>query len=442
MTGRTHVFLGPSLARDIASKLLPEAHLHPPVAHGDLLRLRPRPGDHVVLIDGVFQQTAAVRHKEILDLLDRGVRVTGAASMGALRAAELAPFGMRGAGIVYRLYALGMLNADDEVALVHDGEHNDPRPRTVALVSVRILAHRLRVRGRLTHDQRKSLVEAARRLHFTTRTWTALLAHARQDGLPEPVIDRLRAIVRRPATTWDVKSQDAVRALTADPPVQPTEPARWPVTGYLARWRTHPQSDTSMLLTAAQLWAADYPSLHYRVVLRAIASEHAPVPPDADVEALQEAAVRAAYERALLIPEDLIAPRRRFAYWLGPDEHPATASELLARVLVRSYRWGPHQPPLTLLHDAVMRTPAADLLRDLLRRVRRLNESLARRGHPVERVTDTTVLDHCRRRWAVPVIAPALHDRGFISPGDLLHRARPLIPAAALLSPPAFTLQP
>ena len=50
------------------------------------------------IIDGVFLDVASVWHREILWALSQGVHVFGAASMGALRAAELDGFGMRGVG--------------------------------------------------------------------------------------------------------------------------------------------------------------------------------------------------------------------------------------------------------------------------------------------------------------------------------------------------------
>ena len=53
------------------------------------------------LIDGVFLDVPAVWHRELLWALSEGVHVFGAASMGALRAAELAPFGMRGVGTIF-----------------------------------------------------------------------------------------------------------------------------------------------------------------------------------------------------------------------------------------------------------------------------------------------------------------------------------------------------
>ncbi|UUZ56476.1 TfuA domain-containing protein [Massilia sp. H-1] len=58
-------------------------------------------------------------HKEILHALALGIRVYGGSSMGALRAAELHPFGMRGVGRIFGDFASGVLEDDDEVALIH-----------------------------------------------------------------------------------------------------------------------------------------------------------------------------------------------------------------------------------------------------------------------------------------------------------------------------------
>ena len=61
----------------------------------------------------------------------------GAASMGALRAAELAPFGMRGVGAIYRAFARGTLVADDEVAVAHLPAEYGYRATRDALVNLR-----------------------------------------------------------------------------------------------------------------------------------------------------------------------------------------------------------------------------------------------------------------------------------------------------------------
>ena len=91
------VFLGPSLNQQEARPLL-DAEYRPPVKRGDLEDLAGF--DTVVIIDGQFGQSLSVTPKEILALIDSGVSVVGASSMGALRAAELDSFGMKGVGWV------------------------------------------------------------------------------------------------------------------------------------------------------------------------------------------------------------------------------------------------------------------------------------------------------------------------------------------------------
>ena len=113
------VFLGPSLDLPAAEKILP-AEYHPPAKRGDLLAAVHDGATIIGLIDGVFHQESAVAHREILTAIKKGVRVVGASSMGALRAAEMDTLGMVGIGEIYRMYKSGELESDDEVALVFD----------------------------------------------------------------------------------------------------------------------------------------------------------------------------------------------------------------------------------------------------------------------------------------------------------------------------------
>ena len=97
-TGELIVFLGPSLPSS-ETRRIARCTVLPPARQGDIWRAliehRPRA---IALIDGVFESQPSVWHGEILDALDSGVRVFGASSMGALRAAELQAFGMVGVG--------------------------------------------------------------------------------------------------------------------------------------------------------------------------------------------------------------------------------------------------------------------------------------------------------------------------------------------------------
>jgi hypothetical protein len=130
------VFLGPTLALDEARAVLDAQYL-PPAGHGDVLRAALRRPHVIAIVDGVFERAPAIWHKEILFALSEGILVYGAASMGALRAAELTAFGMRGVGHVYRSYADGMLEDDDEVCVAHAGSEDGFRAMSDAMVDVR-----------------------------------------------------------------------------------------------------------------------------------------------------------------------------------------------------------------------------------------------------------------------------------------------------------------
>src|ERR1051325_6235037 len=117
------VYLGPSLPRAEAEGIL-RARYRPPVRRGDLEAVEGAP--LVVVIDGEFGQNLSVSPKEILRLLDGGTRVLGASSMGALRAAELFPYGMEGHGWIFENYKSGRITGDDEVALAYSPIDQSP----------------------------------------------------------------------------------------------------------------------------------------------------------------------------------------------------------------------------------------------------------------------------------------------------------------------------
>jgi hypothetical protein len=174
------VFAGPSLCDW-------EAHSpfvrRPPAAALDLLRLLAQPPCTLVLIDGLFDARRSVWHKEILHLMSRGFRVIGAASMGALRAAELAPFGMIGVGPIFQAFASGRLVADDEVAVLHAPSDYDWSPLTLAQVDVRatlVLALR---RGVMKVGAARVLRDASAAIHYRDRTWNAVMSAGARHGL-------------------------------------------------------------------------------------------------------------------------------------------------------------------------------------------------------------------------------------------------------------------
>jgi hypothetical protein len=187
----TIVFVGPTLAAAEVARRLPEATIAPPVSVGDVLRLARRRGvRRIAIIDGYFERMAAVWHKEILVALERGIAVWGAASMGALRAAELAPFGMVGVGTIYRAFARGTLEADDEVAVAHLPAEYGYRATSDALVNLRDGLARAPM---LSARSRAALVALAGARFYRERSWAQLDADARAAGLPRRQLDALAA---------------------------------------------------------------------------------------------------------------------------------------------------------------------------------------------------------------------------------------------------------
>jgi hypothetical protein len=166
---------GPSLPAAERSQW-PGVDWRPPAEAGDLLRLPADDGSTVCLIDGYFDHRPAVRHKEILLLLSRGVRIFGASSIGALRAAEMRAFGMIGVGAVYTAYARGTIEGDDEVALIHAGADRDWRSLSVSLVDVRATLCHARRRGTVSRAEARALLEAAASIHYVDRDWKSVCA--------------------------------------------------------------------------------------------------------------------------------------------------------------------------------------------------------------------------------------------------------------------------
>src|SRR5580700_2858864 len=115
------IFTGPTLSENAARCELDATYL-PPAAQGDVYRAAVGRPVAIGIIDGVFDQVPSVWHKEVLWAMSQGIHVFGSASMGALRAAELHSFGMRGVGRIFEAFVDGALEDDDEVAVVHGPE--------------------------------------------------------------------------------------------------------------------------------------------------------------------------------------------------------------------------------------------------------------------------------------------------------------------------------
>ncbi len=185
------VFAGPSLAgrQNLAQHGF---DLRGPVRQGDVyLAALERPAA-IGIIDGYFEDVPSVWHKEILWAISQGIVVLGAASMGALRAAELDAFGMTGIGAIYAAYRDGVLEDDDEVALVHGPEELGYPAMSVAMVNVRATCKAAVDCSLLSPAQADGLIHRAKAQFYKGRTWDSVLQDAGRDLLPEGLVREFR----------------------------------------------------------------------------------------------------------------------------------------------------------------------------------------------------------------------------------------------------------
>ncbi|MFF0153779.1 TfuA-like protein [Micromonospora sp. NPDC005203] len=430
------VFIGPSLPADEVGRLLPDAVVLPPVAHGDLLRLDVAPGDRVLVIDGFFLQHPPVRHREILHLLDRGVTVAGAASMGALRAAELWPFGMRGVGEVFQLYRDGVVTGDDEVAVVHGPAEEGHRALSVPLVNIRVALRRAVTAGVLDDAEAELLLDIGRDLPFRRRSYRALERGAPPEAAA--VVQRFLTWHRREPS--DAKGADArlLLSMAADnaPELCPAHAGDKPIdnlhTRFLDSWRSrfageavggHWVSDREaaavlmLLHPEAAVW-------HRRGVLAGLAEVDI-----ADPMVEQRA-------REVARGRGLTAGLPTGWDWLTDRERDLGDGEAVLRVLVRAFGTTPYRSLALWMVAEPLRTPAMlAAARQVAATAASLNETLVPRttGHrrPGGRLHfRTEVIDTCfARLWgsAVDGLEAAAWDRGFVDLSAFRYGAEPLV---------------
>lgn len=208
------VFSGPSLSPRQARTLFPEAECLGPAAQGDIFAVCERGPQLVCLIDGVFEHRPAVTHKEILWALHGGSIVYGAASMGALRAVELAEYGMLGWGAVFARFARGELEDDDEVAVAHADVEHDYQVGSDALVNIRATLARAEREQIASPATCEKLIAAAKSLFYPERRLDRLLFFVRELAHDREERERLSAWLKERANWVDEKRADAESLLT------------------------------------------------------------------------------------------------------------------------------------------------------------------------------------------------------------------------------------
>ncbi len=205
-----YIFTGPTIPPREAHREI-DAHFLPPVKQGDVYRLvliRPRV---IGIIDGHFEQVPAVWHKEILWAMTQGIHVFGAASMGALRAAELWRFGMQGVGRIFEAYRDNVIIDDDEVALRHGPAEAGYVPLSEPMVNIRATLRRAKKEDVVTEQTGIVLERIAKNLFYPHREYPRVLRLGADSGLPTRELSAMRRWL--PTGRIDQKREDAVEML-------------------------------------------------------------------------------------------------------------------------------------------------------------------------------------------------------------------------------------
>ncbi|HEX5594884.1 MAG TPA: TfuA-like protein [Micromonosporaceae bacterium] len=447
-----YVFLGPSLPLAEARSLLPDAVFRPPIQHGDLFKINPAPGDRVLIIDGLFMQTPSVRHREILDLLSRGVYVAGSSSMGALRAAELWRYGMRGVGRVFELYRAGVVTGDDEVAVVHAPAEDGYVSLSEPLVNLRIHLSDAVFAGRLTQTEADRLLEIGRSLPFRARGPRALELQARK-ALTGDSIDRYLAWDRecpRDAKADDARlllsmaARNAVELAEPDHPLAPIENIE---THDFERWRGRHGGervgdrwvpDTSTV-TAIMALHPEYPTLHRRRILATLSEAPAGAPDTVLIRgALNFARVNGFFVDAQP-GEPAVSP------WLMSAERHLGPEEATLRVLVRAFGTGACSSLSARALSPALQDPAIvaatrSFLRSALRLADQLPRPDPRRPHLRLGFGAEAINRIFAKLWgrSPDELPGAAWDRGFRDLVQLHTYTGPYVAALRVAGPPRF----
>ncbi|MBE1582306.1 TfuA-like protein [Nonomuraea angiospora] len=177
----------------------------PPPDRGVIERLvAEEPPGTLALVDGLFHQTLAVGHAELRLALERGWTVWGLASLGAIRACEMAPLGMRGFGRVALMYAEKGLE-DDEVALLHT-EEPPHQPLTLPMVQIREIVRHLVAERALPAGAAAAILADLKRRWYGERSPELLFTLLADHGLQQ---ERVRALTE-PIERFNIKAQDLI----------------------------------------------------------------------------------------------------------------------------------------------------------------------------------------------------------------------------------------
>jgi hypothetical protein len=334
-----------------------------------------------------------------------------------------------------------VLEADDEVAVAHTPD--DYRQLSEALADIRALIAMAVADGILDQGDGEGIIDRARGIHYTDRTWTALLRARATDPARTAALRRLASWHAAHADIEGAKHADAIAALrmVQGGDLEPTGTGRW----IAQRWRTYHlrhwiaryrgsivdgvHVPYLAVLQHQQLYDPGFPRRWRHHTLSWIASAAGSAGPT-DPTGIESRAFAEAEAKGLALRYLSAA---QLAYWLTSDElSDLTDTEKLARILIRSVSLDPDAAiwPTTASEALLLLNPAIDSARAAAAAFRR-NGQIARSGphRTVYELRPDRIRDHISIRWGIsphdePTLTAAARDRGFHGAAGAVEAAR------------------
>lgn len=205
---RTFVYTGTSIKISDAKEIAPKYSYMKPIKRGDISEAINSNVKRIVIIDGEFLQSLSVSLLEIKSALKEGIEVWGASSMGALRAVEASPLGMKGWGEIFQLYKTDVLDSDDAVALTFDENY---LPLSEPLVNIMYALKFLESYGLLTEEEVNNVTKVAAAIHYQNRNFENIF---KDSFIEENRIMFLLEFLKKNRVYWDIKNKDACTLLS------------------------------------------------------------------------------------------------------------------------------------------------------------------------------------------------------------------------------------
>ena len=175
------VYAGLSAQSSDVQSILPDARYAPPVQRGDILSDIEDGVNSILILDGLFHQALSVSPSEIMDALRHGIRVFGASSMGALRAAELEAYGMVGVGEIFEHIRNEYAFRDDFLGQVFVDGIPQVQEASVTYVEFEINLKLLLRRRQITRVTYEYLSALYAELHYAERNLLTLAARVQSE---------------------------------------------------------------------------------------------------------------------------------------------------------------------------------------------------------------------------------------------------------------------